>query len=109
MGIIQSESINGGASVAKSLTNIGTTPVEVCFNGTKLNGRRGVYLKNTSVVVLYWGFSSTAANVVFPLAAESVAGKGDGGDIWIDVGDAQAIYIKAASGSTNTAAIGELK
>ena len=85
-----------------------TTPCRTTIAAT-LDGRRGVYIKNTSTEVLYWGFSNTSAEVCAPLAAESLAGKGDGGDIWIDVGVHQPIFIKAASGSSNTAAIGELK
>jgi hypothetical protein len=107
MGVTQAESINGGACVAKSLTSIGTTAVEVKYGTGKLAGRRGVYIKNTSTVVLYWGFVSDGC--VFPLSKEATAGDGAGGDIWIDVGDAQTIFIKAASGTTNTVAIGELK
>lgn len=107
MGVNQAESLNGGQCVAKSLTNIGTTAVEVIVGSAKLAGRRGVYIKNTSTAVLFWGFASSAC--VFPLSKETAAGDGTGGEIWIDVGDAQAIFIKAASGSSNTAAIGELK
>ena len=100
--------IDGGASISGSLGSIGaSTGIEAKVGVSTLDGRHGVYIKNTSSVVLYWGFSS--ATCVCPLAAESSAGKGDGGDIWIDVGAHQQVFIKAASGTTNTAAVSELK
>ena len=107
MGFVDVAPIAAGACIGKSLTSIGTTAVEVIVGTTKLAGRRGVYIKSTSTVVLSWGFSDSTC--VFPLSKEAVAADGTGGEIWIDVGDAQAIFIKAASGSSNTAAIGELK
>lgn len=104
---VRNQPINGAACVGKSLANVGTTATEVFYDSVRLPGRRGVYIKNTSTVVLYWGFASAAC--VFPLSKETAAGDGTGGEIWIDVGDAQPVFIKAASGSSNTAAIGELK
>lgn len=101
------EPINSGEAVSGSLTSIGTSAVEVKIGSARLLGRRGVYIKNTSTAVLLWGYTSGAC--VFPLSKETAAGDGTGGDIWIDVGDQQPVYIKAASGSSNTAAIGELK
>uniref|UniRef100_A0A832I8X7 Uncharacterized protein n=1 Tax=Eiseniibacteriota bacterium TaxID=2212470 RepID=A0A832I8X7_UNCEI len=104
---VRSQPINEGASLAKSLSSIGSSATEVKHGSNRLTDRRGVYIKNTSTVVLLWGFASDAC--VFPLSKETAAGDGTGGDIWIDVGDQQPVYIKAASGSSNTAAIGELK
>ena len=98
---VRNQPINLGGCLGKSLTSIGTTATEVKHGSGRLTGRRGVYIKNTSTVVLYWGFTdaSSGAEVVFPLSKETAAGDGTGGEIWIDVGDAQAIFIKAASGS----------
>ena len=107
MGFVDVAPIAAGACIGKSLTSIGTTAVAVTVGSVALAGRRGVFIKSTSSVVLYWGFSDSTC--VFPLAKETAAGDGTGGEIWIDVGDSQPIFIKAASGSTNTAAIAELK
>jgi hypothetical protein len=107
MGVQQIDSINDGACVSVSLGSIGTSAQEAMVGASRVKGRRGIYIKNTSTVVLYWGFSSSAC--VFPLSKEASAGDGTGGEIWVDVGDTQPVFIKAASGASNTAAIGELK
>ena len=99
--------INDGQSASGSLSGIGSSAVAIRVGSGNLLGRRGLYIKNTSDVVLKWGF--TTITCVAPLAAETAAGKGDGGEIWIDVGEAQDIFILAVSGSGKTAAIAELR
>lgn len=84
-----------------------TTALEVKGGSVRLSGRRGVYLKNRSDVVIYWGF--TDSTCVIPLNAESSAGAGDGGEIWIDVGDNQPLWVLSASGSSKIIACAEVK
>jgi|SRR5882672_1552368 len=101
------ESLNEGTCRSGTLTGIGATAVLLAVNSVNLHGRKGLYIKNTSDVVLLWGFSSTSC--IIPLATESAPGKADGGDIWIDVGENQNVYILAISGSSKTAALAELR
>jgi hypothetical protein len=84
-----------------------TTAIEVKNGSNRLEQRRGVFLQNRSDVVILWGFSSSSC--VIPLSAESTSGSGDGGRIFIDVGDQQSIYVKTASGSSKTLACAEIK
>jgi hypothetical protein len=98
---------NQGASLSFEITNLGTSAQEVKSGGSRLSGRRGVFIKNRSDVVLKWGFSDTTCT--FPLYSESGSALGDGGEIWIDVGDKQAIWIKTVSGSNKTFSGGEIK
>ena len=105
MGVQQIDSINDGACVSGSLT-LSTSAVEAKVGTARVKGRRGVYIKNTSTIVQKWGFSSTTC--VHPLTAETASADGKGGDIWIDVGDNQAVFIVAVSG-TPTASVSELK
>ena len=107
MGRQEINPINEGQCLGLSLGSIGVSAIEIKVGTSRVSDRRGVYIKNTTDVVLKWGFDS--ATCVFPLTAESSVGKGDGGDIWIDVGDQQPLYIVAVSGSGKTAAIAELR
>lgn len=96
---------NTGESVSFTISS-STTATEVKNGSNRLSHRRGIYLQNQSAVVVKWGFSSsTCYNYLAPDSSTD----GSGGQIWIDIGDNQAIYVQAASGSGNTVACCEIK
>jgi len=95
---------NSGNAVSFT-ESIGTTAVEVRSGASRLEKRRGVYLKNNSDTVMLWGFSNTTCYI--PLAA--ITSGGDGGEIWVDVGDQQAIWVQVAAGSGKELTAAEIK
>jgi len=97
---------NSGNAVSFTIS-ASTSATEVKASSNRLNGRRGVLLKNRSDVVVLWGFSSTTC--YFPLEAESSTSSGDGGSAYVEVGDNQGLYIITASGSSKTVACAEVK
>jgi hypothetical protein len=98
---------NTGNAASFTLSVGSVTATEVKASTNRLTDRRGVFIKNRSTVAILWGFSnSTAYN---PLEGESASGAGNGGSIFIEVGDKQAVYVIAASGSGNTVSGAELK
>lgn len=97
---------NSGLAVGFTVNASGSA-TEVKNGSNRLAGRRGIYLKNRSDVPVLWGYASDSC--VFPLEAESSASAGDGGSIYIDVGDNQGVYVQASSGSGKTVACAEVK
>lgn len=95
---------NSGGSVTDTIT-VTTTAQEIKSGSSRLSNRRGVYLQNQSTLTMLWGFDST--DCLMKLAPDTDT-DGNGGTIWIDVGDNQPIYIKVASGS-GTLAFCEIK
>jgi hypothetical protein len=94
---------NSGNAVSFEIS-ASTTATEVKSGASRLAARRGVFIKNYSDTVMLWGFSDSSCYI--PLEAETTGG--DGGQIWVDVGDNQSVYIKTVAGSGKTAACAEV-
>lgn len=96
---------NSGNAVSFTIS-ASTSATEVKSGSNRLDKRRGIYLQNQSDTVVKWGFSSSTC--YNKLAADTDA-DGNGGHIWLDIGDNQAVYLQAESGSGKTVACNEVK